>query len=311
MFFQYTTYADFLSRYLPGKIQKIAVNAGFSCPNRDGTIGWGGCAFCTNESFVPSYCNAGDTIAEQLRKGVLFFRRKYPAMQFLAYFQAYTNTYASVDNLRRRYYEALEADGVVGLVIATRPDCLPDDVMSLLEELARQTFLCVEIGIETVHNRTLRLIHRGHDYATSATAVKELAARNIHVGAHMILGLPGELRHDILQQAKTIAQLPIQTIKLHQLQILRGTPMERLYHAHPELFLSFTPQSYASIVLDYLSFLPPSVALDRFVNQSPPQLLATPGWGLKNYEFLAVLHNEYDKRAALKNLPQTNYNHRQ
>lgn len=295
--FSYLTYADFLTRHISGKVQKIAVDAGFTCPNRDGTLGTRGCAFCDNRSFVPPYCDPSDSISEQLRKGVDFFRRKYPAMRFLAYFQAHTNTYAPLPDLRRRYEEALSADGVVGLVVATRPDCLPDDVLDLLAELSQRAFVQIEVGVETVHDRTLRLIGRGHDYASAADTVRRAAKCGLHVGIHMILGLPGETRNDILQQAQTIAVLPIETLKLHQLQVLRRTPMERLYQSCPEMFPTFTPQEYAALVLDYLAFIPPSVAIDRFLNQSPPGMLARPGWGLKNHEFIVILHNEAARRA--------------
>lgn len=297
--YPYLTYSDFLARRFDGKVQKIGVDAGFTCPNRDGTCGTGGCTFCDNRSFVPSYCRAGDGVGEQLRRGVAFFARKYPQMRFLAYFQAYSNTYAQPDVLRARYEEALAVEGVVGLVVATRPDCLPPDVVDLLAEFARRTFVQVEVGVETVHDRTLRLVNRGHDFACAVDAIRRLAGRGIAVGAHMILGLPGESPADMLDQARALAPLPIDTLKLHQLQVLRGTPMAALLAGRPELFHTFAPEEYAGLVLDYIDLLPQTVAFDRFVNVSPPALLARPGWGLKNHEFLAVLRNVAARRIHL------------
>ena len=292
----YKTYSDFLAEHLSGKVQKIAVHGGFTCPNRDGKVGTRGCAFCDNRSFVPAYCHDGDGVGEQLRKGIAFFSRKYPHMQYIAYFQAYSNTYAPLKVLQQRYEEALSVDGVVGLVVATRPDCLPEDVLDYLQELSERTFLQVELGIETVHDRNLQLIGRGHDYACSVDAVHRLSACGISVGAHIILGLPGETYPDFLSQATRLSDLPLSTLKLHQLQILRHTPMAVLYAEHPELFWKFTPQSYASLILDYIALLPKSIAFDRFLNQSPPDMLAVPGWGIKNYQFSAILKDEFRRR---------------
>ncbi len=294
--FEYRTYADFLADHFRGKVQKIGIDAGFSCPNRDGSISKEGCAFCNNESFVPKYCSPRVSISEQLQQGICFFRRKYSAMSYLAYFQAYTGTYAPIEILRKRYEEALSVPGVVGLVIATRPDCLSEDVLDFLSELSQKTFVHVEIGIETVHDRTLRLIGRGHDYQCAADAVERLASRGIKVGGHMILGLPSEDESDILEQARRIAHLPLDTLKLHQLQIIRNTPMAKLFHSSPELFIPMTPLKYASLVLDYIALLPATIALDRFLNQSPPNLLETPGWGIKNYHFNYLLNKEWQRR---------------
>ncbi len=296
MYYKIKTYSDFLSEHFNGKVQKIAVNGGFSCPNRDGTLGVRGCAYCDNRSFVPSYCDAADGVGEQLRKGVCFFSRKYPAMRYLAYFQAYSNTYAPLEVLKQRYEEALAVDGVVGIVIATRPDCLPDEVLDYLQELAGKVFVQLEIGVETVHDRTLQLIGRGHDFACAASAIRRVASRGIKVGAHMILGLPGETRSDILQQAVALADLPLDTLKLHQLQVLRGTPMAELYRQSLEMFMQMTPEAYVNLVLDYITLLPQHIAYDRFLNQSPPHMLATKGWGLKNHEFTDLLRLEIDRR---------------
>ena len=219
-------------------------------------------------------------------------------MSYLAYFQPYTGTHAPLNVLASRYEEALSVPGVVGLVIATRPDCLSDPVLQLLADFSRQTFVQVEVGVESVHDATLQRIGRGHTFQCAADAIARLAEKQIKVGVHMILGLPGESREDILEQARRIARLPIDTVKLHQLQVIRHTPMEAYYAAHPEQFLSLTPESYAELVLDYITLLPENFAFDRFLNQSPPHLLAREGWGIKNYQFVDILAKCWQRRQS-------------
>lgn len=285
----YKTYAQHLAEHFEGKVQKITVNAGLGCPNRDGTVGEGGCTYCDNRSFSPDYCQPKLSVAEQLRRGRDFFAHKYPAMRYLAYFQSFTNTYAPLSKLQRIYEEALSQDGIVGLVIATRPDCVNESLLNYLGQLARETYVMVEYGVESVCDATLQRINRGHNFACSRRAIEETAAWGVHTGAHVIVGLPGEGRTEILLQADELSRLPIETLKLHQLQIIKGTRMEQEYQRAPDDFLTFTPQSYAELVLDYLEHLRDDIAVERFTNQSPPELLATKGWGLKNHEFLHLL----------------------
>ena len=273
-------------RFFPGKVQKISLNAGFTCPNRDGTVGYGGCTYCNNQTFNPEYCRTEKTVAVQLEEGKRFFAHKYPEMKYLAYFQAYTNTYGELEALKRKYEEALAVDGVVGLVIGTRPDCMPDALLDYLETLARQTFVLVEYGIESTLDRTLRRINRGHTWQAAVDAVERTAARGLPVGGHVILGLPGESREDMLGQAADISQLPLDTLKLHQLQLIRGTRMAREYEERPEDFHLFDDvNEYIALVVDYIQRLRPDLVLERFVSQSPKELLIAPDWGLKNYEF--------------------------
>lgn len=285
----YKTYSDFLSEHFTGKIQKIAVNLGMNCPNRDGTIGVGGCTYCNNLSFVPSYCQPNRTIAEQLEDGKHFFSRKYPEMRYLAYFQAYSNTYSPIDILKQRYEEALSVDKIMGIVIATRPDCVSDKLLNYLGELSKKHFVMMEYGLESCIDRTLKRINRGHDFACAANTIRRTAEKNILIGAHLILGLPGESREDMLCQADAISALPVDVIKLHQLQILKGTKMEQDFQEHPNDFLVFTPEEYAHLVLDYIKRLRSDIAIERFTNQSPLHLLSTKGWGLKNHEFIHIL----------------------
>ena len=281
----YNEFSLYLKRYFPYKVQKISLNAGFTCPNRDGSKGYGGCTYCNNQTFNPDYCRTEKSIARQLEEGKLFFAHKYPEMKYLAYFQAYTNTYDELDALRRKYEEALSVDGVVGLVISTRPDCMPDDLLYYLEALHRHTFVLVEYGIESTDNCTLRRINRGHDFRASADAVRRTAACGIPVGGHVILGLPGETHDGIVEQAGILSALPLTTLKLHQLQLIRGTRMAREYEQHPDDFHLFDLEEYIDLVIDYVEHLRPDIVLERFLSQSPKQLLIAPDWGLKNYEF--------------------------
>ena len=295
----YSDFPTFLRQYFPCKVQKISLNAGFTCPNRDGTKGWGGCTYCNNQTFNPDYCRTEKTIAVQLEEGKRFFARKYPEMKYLAYFQAYTNTYSELEGLKRKYEEALTVDNVVGLVIGTRPDCMPEELLRYLEELNRQTFLMVEYGIESVCDTTLQRINRGHTYKDTIEAVERTAACGILTGGHIILGLPGETRDDIVPQAKILSELPLTTLKIHQLQLIRGTRMAHEYEEEPAGFHLFTDvDEYIDLVIDYVEHLRPDLVLERFVSQSPKDLLIAPDWGLKNYEFVARLQKRMKERGA-------------
>lgn len=285
---KFKDYGTWLKEQLGVKVQKIAINAGFSCPNRDGRVGWGGCTYCNNQTFNPDYCQTSKSVTEQLEEGKRFFARKYPDMKYLAYFQAYTNTYADVEHCISLYEEALRVDDVVGIVIATRPDCVPDALLDYLTELNRRTFLIIEYGIESANEETLKRINRGHTFADSVRAVQRTAERGIRVGGHMILGLPGEDHDELMRQAKLIGQLPLTTLKLHQLQIIRGTKMEEEWQETPWSLPSV--DEYIELVLDYISLLPPTIVLERFVSSSPASLLVAPRWGLKNYEFVNRLN---------------------
>ncbi len=282
----YNDFPTFLRKYFPFKVQKISINAGFTCPNRDGTRGYGGCTYCNNQTFSPEYCHTEKPVTTQLEEGKDFFAHKYPEMKYLAYFQAYTNTYGELETLKHKYEAALAVDGVVGLVIGTRPDCMPPTLLDYLAELNRRTFLLVEYGIESSLDRTLLRINRGHTWQTTVDTVERTAARGILTGGHVIIGLPGESRTDILGQAKDISRLPLTTLKLHQLQLIRGTRMAHEYETSPADFhLYHDVDEYIDLVIDYIQRLRPDLVLERFVSQSPRELLIAPDWGLKNYEF--------------------------
>lgn len=293
---RYREFGDFLRERFPFKAQKIAINAGFTCPNRDGSKGRGGCTYCNNQTFNPGYCQTDKSVADQLAEGVRFFSRKYPEMRYLAYFQAYTSTYGEQERLERLYEEALSYPGVVGLVIGTRPDCVPDRLLDYLARLSEQVLVLVEYGVESTLDRTLRRINRGHDFAEAEEAIRRTAARGIAVGAHLILGLPGESRDEILGHADRLSDLPLTTLKLHQLQLIRHTRMALEFERQPEDFHLFTVDEYIDLAIDFIERLDPAIALERFVSQSPKELLIAPDWGLKNYEFTARVNRRLAER---------------
>ena len=285
----YHDFGTWIRNQLPFRVQKISIDAGFTCPNRDGRIGIGGCIFCDNKSFNPSYCSHKKSVTEQLEDGKRFFAKKYPDMKYLAYFQAYTNTYDVVDKLKQLYEEALKVEDVVGIVIGTRPDCVSSELLDYLEELNKRTFLIVEYGIESCNDDTLRFINRGHDFACTRKAVEETAKRGIYVGGHVIMGLPGEDASESLRQAPIISSLPLTMLKIHQMQIIKGTRLAKIYKERP--FHLYTIEEYIDLITQYIGLLRSDLVLERFVTQSPPEMLIAPKWGLKNYEFTNLLNN--------------------
>ena len=295
---RYNDLSAYLSAHFPFKVQKISLNAGFTCPNRDGTVGYGGCTYCNNQTFNPAYCKTEKTVTEQLEEGKQFFARKYSEMKFLAYFQAYTNTYAELEELKRKYEEALAVPNVVGIVIGTRPDCMPDTLLDYLEDLNRRTFLIVEYGVESTDNDTLKRINRGHTFEVAEEAIRMTAARGIRVGAHIILGLPGETNDQLIKQAGVLSALPLTTLKLHQLQLIKGTRMAHEFEMQPEDFHLYSADEYIDLVIDYVEHLRPDIVLERFVSQSPKELLIAPDWGLKNHEFTDKVKKRMRERDA-------------
>lgn len=290
----YNSFSKWIRERFPFRVQKISVDAGFSCPNRDGSISSGGCSFCDNRTFNPSYCNGTLSIGRQISDGKAFFARKYPDMKYLAYFQAYSNTYASLDTIRRRYEEALACDDVVGLVVGTRPDCISDELLDYLERLNRQTFLTVEYGIESTCDATLKRINRGHTFECSRRAIAATHDRGIITGGHIIVGLPGESAADIIRQAESISLTKLDILKIHQLQIIRGTRLAEEYATKP--FHVFSVDEYIRTIGEYIQHLRKDIVIERFVSQSPKGLLLAPDWGLKNYEFTNRLNNYLHER---------------
>lgn len=292
----YNDYGAWIRSKFPFRVQKISIDAGFACPNRDGHVGIGGCTFCDNRTFNPSYCQPSKSIAEQISKGKAFFARKYTGMKYLAYFQAYSNTYASVETLKRRYEEALSQEDVVGIIIGTRPDCVGSEVMDYLERLNRQTFMIVEYGIESVSDQTLLRVNRGHDFECSRRALAETHDRGILTCGHIILGLPGESAEENIRQSEVVSNLKLDILKLHQLQIIKGTQLAEEYCREP--FKLYTADEYIDLCICYLERLRNDIIVERFVSQSPADMLIAPKWGLKNYEFTNRLVNEMKRRGT-------------
>lgn len=278
------------------RVQKISINAGFTCPNRDGSKGVGGCTYCNNLTFSPDYCKPSKSITQQVEEGIAFFHHKYSTQHYLAYFQSYTNTYDSIENLKLIYEEALAYPNVVGIVVGTRPDCVSDELLEYFAELAKKYYVMIEYGVESTNDETLTFINRGHDFVCAEKAIRETAKRGIRTGAHIILGLPKEDRETILSHAGKLSQLPITSLKIHQLQLVRGTEMAEQFSEHPEWFHLYSAAEYADLAIDFLELLNPVIAIERFVSQSPKNLLIAPDWGLKNFEFSALIEKRLKER---------------
>ena len=296
----YNSYSAYFRARFGERVQKVAINAGFTCPNRDGRVGRGGCTFCNNEAFTPSYCKAVKSITQQIDEGIEFHQRRYrAASRYLAYFQSFSNTYAPLEVLRQRYSEALSHEGVVGLVIGTRPDCVDEAVLDYLAELSKEYYITVEYGIESCYDESLQRINRGHDFACAERAVKMTAERGLSVGAHFVLGLPGESDEMILAQVERINALPLTTIKFHQLQVFRGTAMEREYDEHPELFRFWELNDYLDLMVEILRRLRPDIVVERFASEAPPRYHYGRNWGLVRNETLwAMFEKRLRERGA-------------
>lgn len=283
----YNSYSTYFRRLFGERVQKVAINAGFTCPNRDGKVGFGGCTFCNNEAFTPSYCQPSKSITQQIEEGIEFHRRRYRnATRYLAYFQSFSNTYAPLEQLRELYDEALSHPLVAGVVVGTRPDCVDEAKLDYFAELAKRYYVTIEYGIESTYDDTLRSINRGHDFATAERAVAMTAERGIAVGAHFVLGLPGESDEMILRQVERINNLPLTTVKFHQLQVFRSTAMEREYDLHPERFRFWELDEYIDLFIEILRRLRPDIVVERFASEAPPRYHYGRNWGLVRNETL-------------------------
>ncbi len=297
---RFNSYSGYFRRTFGGRVQKLSVDAGFTCPNRDGKISTGGCTFCNNGAFTPSYCSPEKSIRLQIEEGMEFHRRRYrSAGRYLVYFQAFTNTYAPLDHMRRLYDEALSVEGVEGIVVGTRPDCVDERKLDYFASLARDKFVALEYGIESTSDETLRRINRGHDFATARRAVELTAERGLHSGAHFILGLPGESDEDLIARTEVINSLPLTTVKFHQLQIFRSTLMAAEYDAHPEDFRFWTLEEYIDLFVEILRRLRPDLVVERFASEAPPRYHYGPNWGLvRNEQLLARLEKRLEELDA-------------
>ncbi len=296
---RWNSYAGYFRRHFGRRMQKLSVDAGFSCPNRDGRVGTGGCTFCCNAAFTPSYCSPTKSITQQIEEGIEFHTRRYrEAQRYLVYFQSFSNTYAPLEVLRERYEEALAHPLVDGLVIGTRPDCVDAEKLDYLASLqAAGRYIAVEYGIESVWDESLQRIGRGHDFAMAERAVRMTAERSLPVGGHFILGLPDEPKARLLEGVERINALPLTTVKFHQLQLFRGTAMAAEYDAHPERFRFWTVEQYIDLVVDLLQRLRPDLIVERFASEAPPRFHHGPNWGLvRNEQLWAMLEKRLTER---------------
>ena len=295
---RYNSYIGYFKKTYGERLQKVVVDAGFTCPNRDGLVGTGGCTYCDNAAFHPGYSTAGIPIHEQIDEGIKFHRVRYrKAEKFLAYFQPYSNTYASLERLREVYEEALSHPLVAGIVIGTRPDCVDEDKLDYLASLARDHVVVIEYGIESVYNRTLQRINRGHSFEDAVRAVEMTAARGLTQGAHFIFGLPGESVEEMLAYAPIINKMPLHSVKFHQLQIVRGTAMEREFASHPSDFVTFSLDEYLDFIADLLERLRPDLYIERFAGEVPPRFVNSTPWGLlRNTELIRLLEQRLEQR---------------
>lgn len=290
--------ADYYKQRYGSRIQKVSVHAGFTCPNRDGTVGVGGCTFCNNNGFSPSYCHENSSITEQLEKGLHFLKKRYrKANVFVAYFQAYSNTYAEIELMKRRYEEALSHPEISGISVGTRPDCVDDLKLDYLSEIARNHIVSIEYGVESTHEDTLVAINRGHSFSDSVRAIEKSAARGIHTGIHLIMGLPGETRQQMLMQSQIISQLPINSIKFHQLQIVKDTPMAEEFLQNPQKFQFFEPEEYEDFMIEFIENLRPDIAIERFAGEVPPAFNLRKAWkGLRSDQVIIRIEEKMKER---------------
>ncbi|MGY8987033.1 MAG: TIGR01212 family radical SAM protein [Flavobacteriales bacterium] len=298
---RYNDFSSFIRRKFNGRVQKVSIDAGFTCPNKDGTKGVGGCTYCNNNTFNPDYCKPIKPIKQQIEEGIVFFSKKYKTQKYLAYFQAFTNTYAPLTDLRKMYEEALSHPDVIGLVIATRPDSIKDEVLDYLEELAaKDYFIKLEFGLESTKNETLVEINRCQTHEEAIDAFKRADGRGLHLGGHLILGLPGETKEDMLNHARKVSQLPMNTLKIHHLQIVKHTMMAVQFKKNPEMFTFMELDEYIDLVVDFLEILNPEIIVERFFSESPDRMLIYPKYGLKNFEVKHLVEKRLEEREAVQ-----------
>lgn len=294
---RFNAYIDFIRKQFGERIQKLSINAGFSCPNRDGTKSTGGCSYCNNQAFSPAYCSSLKPVKQQIEEGIAFHKKRYrKAQHYFAYFQSFSNTWADVSVLRQKYEPALEFDFIRGINIGTRPDCLNEEILEYLEELNSRTFLTVEFGIESCYDHTLQKINRGHDFSETRKAFHLCAERGIRTGGHLIVGLPGESPEDIIKEAEILSELPVKQLKFHQLQIVKGTAMALDYQKEPNNFRLFGLDEYLDIMRQFLERLSPEIIIERIAGETMPDYNMLPGWGLRYDRVLAAFEKLLEEK---------------
>ncbi|MBE0425349.1 MAG: TIGR01212 family radical SAM protein [Nitrospirae bacterium] len=291
---RYNSFGSYIKKRFGTTVYKVSVDAGFTCPNRDGKIATSGCIYCNNDSFRANSCRPALSLTEQIQSGIKYIRRRYKAEKFLVYFQPHTNTYAPVDELERLYKDALSEPSVIGLAIGTRPDCVDENKIALLKSLARNYFILIEYGMQSIYNKSLEFINRGHDYSTFLKALNLTENRGIYIGAHVIVGFPTETREEMLSMADEISQLPIDFLKIHQLQVIKDTPLEVLYRNSP--FHVFGYEEYLEFVSDFIVRLSNRIVLQRLFATAPDRILIAPQWGKSRQEILRDIEKRLEEK---------------
>jgi len=295
---RFNAYAPYFKNLFGERVQKISVDAGFSCPNRDGKKGRRGCSYCSNNAFNPSYCDPKKPIDQQVKEGIEFHKVRYRrANKYLVYFQPYSNTYAPVEELKKLYEAALSQEGIIGLVIGTRADCVDDSILKYLKHLSEKYYVVIEYGMESIYNQTLQRINRQERYENVKNVIHKSAEKGLNTGVHLIFGLPGETRQMMMESVNEINKLPINGVKFHQLQIIEGTTMAKDYQVHPEDYDLFSFEEYVDFIIRYTERLNPGFIIERFAGEVPPRFLAGPGWGLiRNDQINVAIEKEMEKR---------------
>jgi hypothetical protein len=287
---RYNSYNEYFKRTFGNRVQKVSIDAGFTCPNRDGSVASGGCTYCNNDAFNPSYCHPSKPVIQQINEGIEFHKIRYRrAMKYLAYFQTYSNTYAPLKKLTTVYNEALSHPDVVGLVIGTRPDCIDEEKLRYFGELSKSHYVIIEYGLETTNEHSLKMLNRGHTYALTEKIIRQTTAQGIKTGAHLIFGLPGETRDEMLERAAIISELPLTTVKFHQLQIVTNTVMAQQFREQPQKFNLFTLEEYIVFIVKFIEHLNPEIVIERFTGEVPPRFLATTAWGKLRADQVATM----------------------
>lgn len=291
---RYNSYNTYLKNKYGQRIQKVTVDAGFTCPNRDGTVASGGCIYCNNESFNPGYNNPAKSVRQQIDEGIGFLRRRYGVEKFVVYFQPYSNTYASLDRLKKLYEEALSLPEVIGLTIGTRPDCVDEAKIKYLQSLAKTYDITVEYGLESIYDESLKRINRGHDFRSYLDAIEMTTGKGIKICTHIILGFPWENKEQWLNQAKVLSQIEFDFLKIHQLHIVKNTVMEKQHLQHP--FRLFTLNEYVDTVVSFLEHLNPNIVIQRLAGEAPKPMLVAPKWGKRNSEVIRFITSKLDEK---------------
>ncbi|MCH7517884.1 MAG: TIGR01212 family radical SAM protein [Candidatus Dadabacteria bacterium] len=291
---RYNTYRPYIKEKLGYRVNKLSVDMGFTCPNRDGNLAVGGCVYCNNDSFVPPYARARFSMHQQITNGMDYLKKRFKAEKFIVYFQSYTNTYDSVEKLEEMYRNALKYEDVIGIAVGTRSDCIDEEKINMFEELAKDYYVSLEFGIESIYDKTLEFMNRGHDYQSVLDAIEMSKGRGFEIGAHIIVGMPTETREEMLAMAGEVSSLGIDVFKVHNLHIVRNTPLARMYRKEP--FSLFNFEEYIDFIIEFLERLSPDMVIERLFTDTPHQLLIAPDWGKSHLQILQAIEAELERK---------------